>query len=99
MAGGVTIGTQAAQAQAPLPLTPVLDCVANAGGGIYIAYFGYDNTGPVIDFPVGDFNEVIPGDPFQGQPTTFNVGAYPNVFRVEFDPVISPSVSWLLNGL
>jgi hypothetical protein len=98
--GGVTIGTQAAQAQAPLPLTPALDCVTSAGDGVYIAYFGYDNMGPVsINIPVGDSNELIPGDPFQGQPTTFNVGAYPNVFRVEFDPVISSSVSWILNGL
>jgi hypothetical protein len=97
--GGAAIGTQAAQAD-PLPLTPVLDCVTSAGAGVYIAYFGYDNTGPVsIDFPVGDFNEVIPGDQFQGQPTTFNVGAYPNAFRVEFDPVITPNVSWILNGL
>jgi hypothetical protein len=32
--GGVTFGTQAAQAQAPLPLTPALDCVTNSGNGI-----------------------------------------------------------------
>jgi hypothetical protein len=41
---------------------------------------------------------VFPGPADQGQPTVFNVGAYPNVFRVEFEPVITPSVSWLLNG-
>jgi hypothetical protein len=98
--GGVTLGTQAAQAQAPLPLTPALDCVTNSGNGIFTAYFGYTNTGPVsIAFPVGDFNQVFPGSADQGQPVTFDIGAYPKVFAVEFDPVITPSVSWLLNGL
>ena len=101
--GGVTLAAPAARAQAPLPLTPALDCVAITGTGaneIVVAYFGYTNTGPVsIAFPVGDFNNVAPGDPDAGQPTTFDTGAYPKAFAVSFDPVITPSVSWILNGL
>jgi len=97
--GGVTLGAQAAQA-APLPLQPTLDCVAQEAPGVLVAYFGYTNTGPVsIAFPIGDSNEVIPGDEDQGQPTTFDVGAYPKAFAVPFDPAISSSVSWILNGL
>jgi len=101
--GGVTLAAPAARAQAPLPVTPALDCVAITGTGaneIVVAYFGYTNTGPVsIAFPVGDFNQVTPGDPDAGQPTTFETGAYPKAFAVSFDPAITPSVSWVLNGL
>jgi hypothetical protein len=98
--GGVTLGAQAARAQSPLPLTPVLNCVVLSGTGVDIAYFGYTNTGPVsIAFPVGDFNQVFPGSADEGQPVVFDVGAYPKVFAVEFDPVVTPSISWLLNGL
>ena len=101
--GGVTLGAQAAQAQAPLPLTPTLDCVAVSGTGAnqqFTAYFGYTNTGPVsIAFPVGDFNQVFPGSADEGQPTTFDIGAYPKVFTVTFDPAITSSVTWLLNGV
>jgi hypothetical protein len=101
--GGVTLAAPAARAQAPLPLTPALDCVAVTGTGaneIVVAYFGYANTGPTsIAIPVGDNNEVTPGDPYAGQPTTFDTGAYPKVFAVSFDPTITPSISWVLNGL
>ncbi len=100
--GGVTLGAQAAQAD-PLPLTPTLDCVAVSGTGaneLFTAYFGYTNTGPVsIAFPIGDFNQTFPGSADQGQPTIFDIGAYPKVFTVTFDPVVTPSITWLLNGV
>ena len=100
--GGVTLGAQAAQAAA-LPLIPTLDCVAVSGTGanqLFTAYFGYANTGPVsIAFPVGDFNQVFPGAADEGQPTTFDIGAYPKVFAVTFDPAVTSSVTWLLNGV
>jgi len=96
--GGVTLGAQAAQAD-PIPLTPTLDCVTQAAPGVLVAYFGYTNTGTVsIAFPIGDANEIVPGDPNEGQPTTFDVGSYPKAFAVEFDPDISSAVSWILNG-
>ena len=96
--GGVTLGTQAAQAQTPLPLTPTLDCIVQTAT-VDTAYFGYTNTGPTsIAIPIGDDNQVLPGIADQGQPVNFNVGAYPKVFAVEFDPVVTPTVSWILNG-
>jgi hypothetical protein len=51
--GGVTLGTQAAQAQTPLPLTPTLDCIVQTAT-VDIAYFGYTNTGSTsIAIPSG----------------------------------------------
>jgi hypothetical protein len=101
--GGLTLAAPAARAQAPLPLTPALDCVAITGTGaneIVVAYFGYANTGPAsIAIPVGDGNEIIPGDPDAGQPTTFGTGGYPKAFAASFDPAVTPSISWLVNGL
>jgi hypothetical protein len=97
--GGVTLGTQAAQAQTPLPLTPTLDCVVTTATGD-IAYFGYTNTGPdSIMIALGDNNGISPGEFNAGQPTTFDVGAYPKVFAVNFDPAVFPVVTWTLNGL
>jgi hypothetical protein len=96
--GGVTLGTQVAHAD-PLPLTPTLDCVVQEASGVDVAYFGYTNTGTAsISFPIGDANEVVPGDPNQGQPTTFDVGSFPKAFAVPFDPTITSAVSYLLNG-
>ena len=96
----MTLGTRAAQAQTPLPLTPTLDCVVTSASGELTAYFGYTNTGPnSITIDIGDDNAIFPGIEDQGQPATFDVGAYPKVFAVPFDPVIFPAVSWTLNGL
>ncbi len=78
---------------------PTVDCVAtSAANGVDTAYFGYVNTGSAITLDIGDSNEVVPGDQYQGQPTDLVSGAYPSVFYVTFDPVITPSVSWILNG-
>jgi len=87
--------------------TPFLECVAtpdsNFSGvgtaGDSVAYFGYtdaDSTSTTI--PVGDDNQVFPGNAFEGQPTTFEPGTYSTVFSVAFDPIITPSLGWLLNG-
>jgi len=78
---------------------PVVDCVATSPAtGLVTAYFGYVNTGSAVTLTVGDGNEVIPGDPFEGEPTDLLSGSYPSVFYVAFDPVIAPTVSWVLNG-
>ena len=98
--GGVTLGTQAAEAQTPLPLIPTLDCVVTSSSGLMTAYFGYTNTGPdSITIPIGDNNGISPGEVDAGQPVTFDVGAYPKVFAVSFSPATFPVVTWELNGL
>ncbi len=86
---------------ATIALVPSVDCVAvTPDGSLVTAYFGYTNTsGASVNLSIGDSNELLPGIQFQGQPTTFNTGSYPSVFSVTFDPVIAPSVSWILNGL
>jgi hypothetical protein len=96
-----TIALSALPASAsPLPLTPNLDCIVSHPDGTVTAYFGYINSNPVsIAFPIGDFNQVMPGSADQGEPTVFNVGSYPSVFQLTFDPTITPTVSWLLNGM
>jgi len=97
--GGVTLGTQAAQAQSSLPLTPTLDCVVPTATGL-TAYFGYTNTGPdSITIDIGDNNAISPGEADAGQPVTFDVGSYPKVFAVTFNPAVFPVVTWELNGL
>ncbi len=78
---------------------PTVDCVAtSAANGLVSAFFGYVNSGSGTTIDVGDGNEVIPGDQYEGQPTDLLSGSYPSVFEVTFDPVIAPSVSWILNG-
>lgn len=97
--GGVTVGTQAAQAQSALSLAPELDCVVPTATGL-TAYFGYTNTGPdSITIDIGDNNGIVPGEADAGQPTVFDVGSYPKVFAVNFNPTVFPVVSWALNGL
>jgi hypothetical protein len=98
--GGVLSAISAGPSLAATPaLTPTLDCVANVRDGLYAAYFGYVNTGSSgVNWQIGDDNEVTPGDPFQGQPTTFNAGSYPSVFQVEFDPAVASSITWILDG-
>ena len=80
--------------------TPTLTCVAiSADFSTVTAYFGYTNTDPTSDtIPVGDDNLPIPGLAYQGQPTVFEPGSHPSVFSVTFDPVIVPSLGWVLNG-
>lgn len=79
---------------------PSLDCVATSGAsGLVTAYFGYANTtGAGADFAVGEENQVFPLDANQGQPTDFVPGTYPSVFSVTFDPILIPTVSWILDG-
>jgi Putative Ig domain len=78
---------------------PSVDCVAVSGDGSVTAYFGYTNaTGARADVAVGDDNQVFPLQADQGQPTVFNPGSYPSVFSVTFDPVIFPTMSWILDG-
>ena len=87
-------------ASAAASVTPSVECVtSDSSTGTYTAYFGYDNTGSLPVFiALGDSNLVSPGDPFQGQPETFNVGNYPQVFSSTWDPSVVSGVTWFFNG-
>jgi Putative Ig domain len=81
-------------------VTPFVDCVTtNPTTGEITAYFGYSNTLPnQMVIAVGDNNQFFPADAFQGQPNYFDIGDYPRVVAVDFDPVIFPSIAWVLDG-
>jgi hypothetical protein len=83
---------------APTGPVPEVYCVAATKGGLDVAYFGYTNTSPGFNIPVGNDNQLFPVLANQGQPTTFDSGSYPSVFSVTFDPLITPVVDWILNG-
>ena len=99
LAGGIPALTAAASSAAST-VTPFVNCIAqNPALGVDVAYFGYDDTEPdSTNIAVGDLNEFIPGDEYQGQPTNFTPGAQPIVATVVFDPAVIPSVSWILDG-
>lgn len=97
LGGAVLIGAPAS-ADSTGALTPFVDCIStNAQTGDITAYYGYRNTlsAPQV-IAVGDNNQVFPADAFQGQPTYFNVGTYPQVFSVTFDPTVFSAVAWIL---
>lgn len=70
----------------PQPITPLVECVKNNGGGSYTARFGYrnDNTKSVF-VPVGTNNKFSPTPENRGQPTIFLPGRNYQVFSVNFD--------------
>jgi hypothetical protein len=70
----------------PQPITPLVECVKNNGGGSYTAKFGYrnDNTKSVF-VPVGTNNKFSPTPENRGQPTIFLTGRNYEVFSVNFD--------------
>ncbi|QMU71081.1 Ig domain-containing protein [Streptacidiphilus sp. P02-A3a] len=100
LVGGAALAGDPASAAGTGSLTPYLDCVTtNAQSGDVTAYFGYDNTfGNAMTFGVGDQNQAFPVDAFQGQPTYFDQGNYPQVFQVTFSPAVFPGVTWVLDG-
>jgi uncharacterized repeat protein (TIGR01451 family) len=62
-------------------------------------YFGYVNDGAPQNIEFGNENQVIPGFGFQGQPTIFNSGSYPRVFRAVFNAMAFNAIAWDLAGL
>jgi hypothetical protein len=95
-----TMGAAVPASAATSTLTPTLQCyTSDPSTGIDTFYFGYiNNTGNQLLFEVGNNNEVVPGEPDQGQPVVFNQGTYPRVFRVMADPAFEPQVTWMLDG-
>jgi uncharacterized repeat protein (TIGR01451 family) len=80
-------------------IVPFVDCVApNPATGTWLVYFGYTNDGSQMSIPFGSENQVIPGFGFQGQPTVFNIGTYPRVFRAVFNQTVFNAIAWELNG-
>ena len=72
-----------------------MECVADRGGGLYSAYFGYNNPNPfVVEVPVGSQNEITSGPINQGQPTSFSPGRATMVFSLDF----YGAVGWRLDG-
>jgi hypothetical protein len=91
--------TGSAPTHAQAAVTPIVDCLEQSGTpGVFRVYFGYVNPGgqTLIDF--GDQNQVIPGLGYQGQPTVFNTGSYPRVFRAVFNSNAFVAVAWSLDG-
>jgi uncharacterized repeat protein (TIGR01451 family) len=78
--------------------TPFVDCIVQLPSGLIQVYYGYTNAGPSESIPVGDDNQIFPGVQNQGQPTHFNLGTYPRVFVVTYNPFAFNSEVWALNG-
>ncbi|MFO7538330.1 MAG: alpha/beta hydrolase, partial [Chloroflexota bacterium] len=63
------------------PLRPILECVAVASDGSFIAFFGYRNDNEItIDIPIGSSNYFTPWPHYRGQPTSFLPGRQYAVF-------------------
>jgi hypothetical protein len=69
---------------AALPVSPVLECVAEQSGAL-TAIYGYDNRGTsTLSVPVGSNNFFHPSPQNRGQPTSFAVGRKRGVLQVGF---------------
>ena len=80
-------------------VTPLPDCLEPTGtAGIYNVYYGYVNDGANVSIPFGDDNQVVPGIGYQGQPTVFDAGSYPRVFRAVFNSNAFMAIAWVLDG-
>ncbi|WP_291983732.1 Ig-like domain-containing protein [Luteitalea sp.] len=94
--GGTTVEEQTTTGA----VRPILECVANLGGGQYRAYFGYLNENTVATtIAIGTNNRFTPTPQGRGQPTVFAPGRtpfYPNAaFSVAFN---GSNLVWTLRG-
>jgi GH35 family endo-1,4-beta-xylanase len=77
-------------------VSPVLECVAQASNGSYIAYFGYNNPNSfTVGIPVGTQNRFSPAPQDRGQATQFAPGRVYGSFKV---PFWGNNLVWTLNG-
>src|SRR5882724_7592764 len=87
----------AATAATVRPVKPTLKCVDKLSSTSYRAHFGYTSTSSTaIAIPVGFFNRFFPSPSGRGQPTSFTVGAHPDVVQVTFSS--SSISSWILGS-
>jgi hypothetical protein len=76
------------------PLTPILECVAVADAGDFVAHFGYQNPNDgAVAAPVE--NTFVPDPPNRGQPIVFQPGRVTDAFQVSSTG--SP-LTWKLTG-
>jgi hypothetical protein len=77
-------------------VSPVLECVFDAGGGTYVALWGYNNPGTdAVEVPIGSTNKFTPAPEGQGQPTKFDAGRVVGAFTTKFD---GSNLVWTLTG-
>jgi hypothetical protein len=95
--GLALVGALAMARPAAADVVPFVDCVG-AGSGVVHVYFGYTNDGSQQSIEFGDQNQVVPGLGYQGQPTVFNPGTYPRVFRAIWNQEAFSAITWVLNG-
>jgi hypothetical protein len=88
----------AGAAPAGAAVVPLVDCAAPTPSGVHVVYFGYRNAGGRTTIPIGDSNQVYPGVQNQGQPTVFNTGTYPRVFRADLITFAFTGIVWSLDG-
>lgn len=50
---------------------PTLDCISTNPDGTVVAYFGYENTGPLVTIPISSDNMIVTGAEDQGQVLSF----------------------------
>jgi Subtilase family len=75
---------------------PIVECVADLGGGSFEARFGYNNPNALgVKIPVGNKNKFSPLPINRGQVTTFAPGLHQNVFTVNFN---GNDLRWTLNN-
>jgi hypothetical protein len=91
-----TVAAVPAGAEDTPSVSPILECVFDAGGGSYVALWGYLNRGTtVVEVPVGKTNLFNPDPQDRGQPTKFEVGRVVGAFTTKFD---GNNLVWSLTG-
>jgi len=99
VAGGTLAGIAAAPAGAQTgapSVSPVLECVFDAGEGTFVALWGYSNRGTeAVEVPVGKTNAFTPAPQDRGQPTKFELGRVVGAFTTKFD---GSNLVWSLTG-
>lgn len=88
--------TETTTVKALQKISPVLECVAEVGDGVYRAYFGYNNPNSIaVTIPIGPNNEFVPAPQDRGQGTVFQPGRQVDVFSFNFN---GSNQVWKLNG-